>query len=742
MAGFASDSGSEYGYDLTTSDEEQIWAVTDELAPASPQNRPAPAVPETPAPRINASTPPRKTVASSPFDDDVNPDFDPDASLVEEVVAAIADDDLSFDGTELQEDDNDAYGQGQGAADGQHSASRNGTPESYASRLAPSVAGDDGGLASFVSTTKPRPMPTLLPGPDVSYPDLSRALSDAEEAARSENPKPNGAAEDNRSPLLRFRTFPMKPFSVSDLTAGSWCELQYFYTLTRLPGGKRTRTTAMKRGTKIHEKLERELFKPVEVAIAKKEDNFGLKIWNMIQGLRVLRDQGFTREFEVWGMVEGNLVCGVIDGLSSENPDAELQDDVLSSRGSESITNSQPYELSTPSDYEIFITDVKTRNSPYPPPQAQVRVSLIQLFLYHRFLSDMASDRLDYTRVFERYGLNPDEPFSDTFMEQIGAVHDEVLTEVDAETTSTLSNNERTDVDSNADFVSAPSSPSQLSFASSSEPTLKYRSLRTLVPLLKFELALTFPRGASDLGKIVAVEYRYRGRDTPPTNPTTTPLITTATATGSAANPNGPEPESGSVICTHTFFVEPETLDMYLAETMRWWKGEREPRGVPLDEAFKCRSCEFRDECEWRANLDREALRRARARQREREAGAVAALGLGQGQVGVEVDWDGDIEGGGRDIEDGGGSSKGEGSKRRGRPKKVKVEVEADGDIKDGGGPSKGEGSRRRGRPRKGERESESETAAEVEVEVEDREGVKRGRRRPKRSSAIGGVYV
>ena len=584
---------------------------------------------------------------------------------------------------------------------------------------------------------------------------MSRALSAAQDVTYLENAKTNGAANDSRSPLLRFRTFPMKPFSVSDLTAGSWCELQYFYTLTTLPGGKRRRTAAMKRGTKIHKKLERELFTPVEVAIAKKEDNFGLKIWNMIQGLRTLREQGFTREFEVWGMVEGNLVCGVIDRMSSENPDAELQEDVLSNRGSsQTITNSQPYELSTPGDYEIFISDVKTRSSASPPPQTQVRVSLIQLFLYHRFMSDMASDRLDYMRVFERYGLNPDEPFSDAFIAQIGAVHDEVFTEADAETASTFSNHEAADADSNADFVSAPSSPSQLSFADSPEPKLKYGSLRALVGLLKFELALTFPRGASDLGKIVAVEYRYRGRDSPPPSPTVPPTTTT--------NPNGlgpedddddyddetdplpapdakpdskpaPEPEPnaepkpGSVICTHTFFVEPETLDMYLSETMRWWRGERPPRGVAPDEAgFKCRVCDFNDVCEWRAKMDREALRRAQSRKSARIANAQGGgAAVVDPNVGVEVN---------PGVE-------------------ADVEAAAAGDIEDSGGvgPSKaGSGSKRRGRPRKADKEKEKEKErerqmdadAEVEVEVEDRERVKRGRGRPRKSGTIGGVYA
>ncbi|KAK4044099.1 exonuclease V [Parachaetomium inaequale] len=726
MAGFASDTDSEYGYDLTASDEERLWAIADRLSAAlSPQSRPAPA---TPAPRTKASTPARNTIASNPH----SPELDPDTSLaIEETIAAITDDDLSFDSSELQDDD-DAYGHGhgQGAAHVQHGASRNSTPESHHRRLAPSVAGD-GYLASFISKTKPRSMPTLLPGPDVSYPDLSRALSDAQDAARSEKAKPKDSAEDNRSPLLRFRTFPMKPFSVSDLTAGSWCELQYFYTLTRLPGGRKTRTAAMKRGTKLHEKLERELFTPVQIDIAKKEDNFGLKIWNMIQGLRVLRDQGVTREFEVWGMVEGNLVCGVIDGLSYENPDTELQEDVVSSRGSsQGITNSQPYKPSTPGDYEIFITDVKTRNSATPPPQTQVRVSIIQLFLYHRFLSDMASDRLDYMRVFERYGLNADEPFSDSFMAQIGAVHDEVFTEADADSASTLSHGEST-TDSNADFVSAPSSPSQLSFTSSTQPTLKYRTLRTLLPLLKLELAFTFPRGASDLGKIVAVEYRYRGRDPPapkPTTATTNPdglnpdetdpfppaaaATTTTTTTSSSShhrrrrqgqdpNPN-PEPEPGSVICTNTFFVELETLDLFLSETMRWWKGERAPRGVALDEAgFKCRPCEFMNECDWRRGLDAEALGRARRRRSEREGGA-----------------------GGVDVEGGMGM---EGEMERGGAKEGGIE-----EIEEGAGGVGKEGVReRRGRPRKPGRDNLG-----LEVEVEEREGVKRARGRPKKLTA------
>jgi exonuclease V len=174
MAAFASDSDSEYVYNLTASDEERLWAIADRLSAVSPQSRPAP------APRTNVVTPATNNIAPNPY----SPDLDPDTSLVvEETIAAIADDDLNFDSSELLDDD-DAYGHGQGAAHVQHVASRSNTPESHHTRLAPSVSGD-GYLASFISKTKPRSMPTLLPGPDVSYPDCK--LSPAARLCKSSN---------------------------------------------------------------------------------------------------------------------------------------------------------------------------------------------------------------------------------------------------------------------------------------------------------------------------------------------------------------------------------------------------------------------------------------------------------------------------------------------------------------------------------------------------------------------------
>ncbi|KAK3319018.1 exonuclease V [Apodospora peruviana] len=603
MANRAPDSdSSDYGYDLTAEEEDDISAIVDHIARSSSQ-QPAP----TPAPPV------------------------------ESALHGITEEDLSFDISELESET--LYTHNAPDPEPVAGSSQPGTPRGPTAgtgpndrRLSPSVSGDSvAHLAPFVQKTKPRSMPTAIGSASVRYPDLSRALSNVPETAsggsaaailqpaRQDGNLPAG--QDTRSPILRFRTFPMKPFSVSDLTAGSWCELQYYYTLTRLPGGRKTRTAAMKRGSEVHEKLEREVYTPVAIDVRKREDAFGLKVWNIIQGLRTLRDNGLARELEVWGLIDGNVVNGIIDGLSYENPDPELEEDVVSSRGgsqsSQQAGVSEFFPTGTAADKMVFITDVKTRATKTPPSQTQVRGTIIQLFLYHRFLSEMASDKLDYVRVFERYGLNVDEAFSDAFMAQIGALHEEIFAmsseEEDADTSiNTWSTNSEVESAATTDYVSAISSPLKLA-----DTTIKYRTLRALLPLLKFEIQLTFPKGASSVGQIVAVEYRYRQRGRRG--------VQEIKKEEDDEEDDDEEAErkrrNGSVICVNSHFVEQEILDLYLKDNMQWWRGEREPRGVALDEAFKCRTCEFIGDCEWRDKLDQEALRKAKASAKQKGMG-------------------------------------------------------------------------------------------------------------------------
>lgn len=333
----------------------------------------------------------------------------------------------------------------------------------------------------------------------------------------------------------------------------------------------------MKQGTKVHQDLEDEVHTTVRVEIASKEDGFGLRMWNLIQGLRTLRETGMTRELEVWGFADGNLVNGVIDGLSYENPDPEFMEQLSqeSEQNQSSITDYFPSKKQA-NIPQIYLTDVKTRGSMKAPNSpALLRPAKVQLFLYQRFLSEMAADKLDYLRIFRRYGLDPDEPFSDSFIAQIGSLHDELFF----------------DMDSSPDGDYIPPSPTTTTFnteadeanrSTSAPDFIKYRTLRELLPLLVSELRQTFPHGADSVGRLLAVEYRYRG--------------------------------DGSLIDSQVFPMDDRALNLYLGNTIEWWRADRQPRGVQIEEAYKCRMCEFVGDCTWRSAMDEERLQSTRQR--------------------------------------------------------------------------------------------------------------------------------
>jgi len=87
---------------------------------------------------------------------------------------------------------------------------------------------------------------------------------------------------------------------------------------------------------------------------------------------------------------------------------------------------------------------------------------------------------------------------------------------------------------------------------------------------------------------------------------------------GSADQENADENDpdyypSATVLGSRSFLFDPITLSAYLSDQMSWWRGNRAPRGVDLSDAvWKCRICEFREECEWRRDKEKEYLARKR----------------------------------------------------------------------------------------------------------------------------------
>lgn len=391
------------------------------------------------------------------------------------------------------------------------------------------------------------------------------------------------SAPDNRTPIERLRAI-KRAFSVSDLVAPSWCEIQYWYTLTRKQG-KKTTTPAMAQGSVVHKTLEEEVFKTIKVDLHLKQDKWGLKIWNVIQGLRLLRETGQTRELEIWGVIDGYVVNGIIDELSYKCPDPTLE--AYTRRKSPGREAELPPQQSTIYEYfnsagaggsilrgmmppetpkqrqKVYLSDVKTRNIGRLPSAVAFRGTRMQLMLYHRLLSELATNNVDLAIIAKRYELDTDKVFSDSFLAQVGGLNDGQFHDA------------QTDLSSNQ-------SSTEPNWSQDSLTTLtEHNTISSLWSLMISEFQLTFPDGINSLSTILNVEYRSR--------------------------------ETAQIIGKQSFLFDGRELGDYVDHEFQWWKGERKPQGVVVEEAFKCKSCEFAEGCEWRIKKADEAKQKSRA---------------------------------------------------------------------------------------------------------------------------------
>jgi exonuclease V len=345
--------------------------------------------------------------------------------------------------------------------------------------------------------------------------------------------------------------------------------------------GRKKATKAMKAGTVVHQKLEDQVFTTVVVSTATREDAWGLKIWNTIQGLRTLESIGYTRELQVWGTIGGQLVNGIIDEVSFTCPDTELEAET--EQMEKSSKYEPPADQMTISDFfkasdgksiadatrskrralshKAYICDVKTRSISMLPKGAAFRPTKMQLMLYHHLLSNLATNQVDISLLLDRFKLDGNLPFSDAFVAQISSLNDGDV------------------------FNSASEGGSVSSSQDSMTVLLENNSLSALWALMISHFQRVLPYGKDSIGKILKAEYRTR--------------------------------DTGDVLGSTTFPMDETLLGLYLDREMQWWKGQREAVGVVIEEAYKCKSCEYAEICEWRLARVDEATETSRRRKRE-----------------------------------------------------------------------------------------------------------------------------
>ncbi|KAJ6109141.1 hypothetical protein N7486_001375 [Penicillium sp. IBT 16267x] len=464
---------------------------------------------------------------------------------------------------------------------------------------------------------------------------------------------------DPRSPVDRFRRPPNKAFSVTDLVSPAWCELQYWYTLTK--HGRKKRTAAMKKGSVVHKTLEDEVYTTVPVDITTKEDAWALRIWNVIQGLRMLRQYGITRELEIWGLVDGELVNGVIDQLSYDCPDPKLEataasfyedtetskaalpnhqmslSDFLlsSSQGGRrledlgqtehmDIEQAPPSQAVSPAVYDlprIYMTDVKTRASRSIPTvkSTSFRPTSLQLQLYYHMLNRMlTSDDVTMELLAARYDLDPERPFTDAFVSEVGGLNDEFFDtlssqEFDLDDPPTPEDVRRISHSSGSVTSSSPASASQ----DSTSILLTHGNLFKLWNYMKEQLRFTFMPSTSETESIAPSIPSHTQPAALEEYPTLLSPVLTARFLSSAPT----DDLKPKLLGSRSFLFDPNNMSSYITNQMEWWRGQRDPIGVNILDAWKCRICDFRDECTWREEQDRALARRSHGRRTGASAG-------------------------------------------------------------------------------------------------------------------------
>ncbi|KAK9390647.1 exonuclease V [Lipomyces mesembrius] len=447
---------------------------------------------------------------------------------------------------------------------------------------------------------------------------------------------------------------------VTDVVGPSWCELQFFY---KYYFNDFKPTATMSKGTHIHRELEKQHMLEIPIATENmtREDKQAVKLLNMLvmlqsltQGARRQQENTIVREFPVFGFFEDVFVSGVIDEVSfmydrpiqdgvefidvDYNPDSsrlktlslpaaqqqafsleanagtadfptlERYSSFQSSIGYQTNITSYFKPLSQASLAEILhdhsvesqavmdsppdnpweddeafinslelkrrkirIADSKTRYIRQLPHESQQRSTYYQLLIYHRLLTDLTKGNFDFSRMMAVLMLDADAELSDIFKREI---------QENEYVTATLS----------AEILEEGNHRSDEYHAS----LLSLRTLREVWDALR----LKFLEFADETSDQMSVVYYWQ--------------------------------DDGQVFAGIDYTYREEDLQEFVASSLSYWRGERDPKGVEVEDAYKCRSCPYAEQCLWRLEKIRESTERNRAQFQKKYGKRARSRPLGQ----------------------------------------------------------------------------------------------------------------
>ncbi|KAF9502255.1 hypothetical protein BDN71DRAFT_1437784 [Pleurotus eryngii] len=350
--------------------------------------------------------------------------------------------------------------------------------------------------AAISNITTPPPITSPLNGGPKLAITLELSLLDCPAEVGSSNndtvtpvPLDKTVTVSENSPLRQFRR---KGFlSVTDLVSPAWCELQFDYGLRQkrfLKPQHRPKSfvsgsgkeivvqqaiaqenfQVQKKGHSVHKALEREV-KPeaIPISVRTEEERWALRLVNMMACFESLKLLGLAREIPIFGIVDGQVIVGIIDELTrlrvteegtSSKRGSDYGQETPRKRHKSPSDEAQTSEESTPALsildllvqqssnppsspkgkakalphqtplYMLHVLDTKSRRTDSLPPHADTLPSRLQVMLYHRLLNDIltapAGGTFDINEIWKKLDLDPLKPFSDEFLVQAGLIPD------------------------------------------------------------------------------------------------------------------------------------------------------------------------------------------------------------------------------------------------------------------------------------------------------------------------------
>ncbi|KAF6758959.1 exonuclease V [Ephemerocybe angulata] len=450
--------------------------------------------------------------------------------------------------------------------------------------------------------------------------------------------------------------------SVSNVVSPRWCEQRFVYGFLRRRSesptsffsgkGKRIKVdmkiaeenaAQRKRGMDVHLYLEREISeKKYSIRPRFWEERWALRILGIFAALRSLIDNCLTREMPVFGFINDVLIVGIIDEvakvelpvvfIAAQTPSASEQD--IEDHPSPQKTNSRTkvgakcdlgwFLKGTPdtqgsknielnAQYTLHIAEIKTRATETTPADSDSVGSCDQLMLYRGLLNNLlfSPERFDFPGLWARIKVDSTAPFSTEFLKQAGILaHNEGF--------------KRTNLDTLVESWEL------------AVERLKRSGVRSVDE--KLSLVYRHQHGILDArtsaGKAPQDERRmdidtYLGNDVHPRSRLHAPrphesrrlppgakttlnaeIKGNSRASGTALSPQNalplpPRLDDGTykVISHKEIIYDEGMVQENLESTLELLRGEREPLGVPVELAWRCNTCEYRDDCEWREEM-------------------------------------------------------------------------------------------------------------------------------------------